>query len=102
MASFVNTPKKISASQSEKVANVIANMIVKDYIPLSIVESEGFINLMQMVALECKVQSRNTEKSCIKKKYEYERNFLVRNLNSVQCRLPQIHYHGSLLLQTVT
>ena len=37
---FVNSPRKMSASQSERITQAIANMIVKDYIPLNIVDSE--------------------------------------------------------------
>ncbi|XP_060569040.1 E3 SUMO-protein ligase ZBED1-like [Ruditapes philippinarum] len=59
-------------------------MIVKDYIPLSIVESEGFLNLMQIVVPEYKVPSRNTVKSRIEKRYDDERESLVKNLESVQ------------------
>ena len=63
MDSFVNSPKKLSSSQSEKITQAIADMIIKDYIPLSIVESESFVNLMQIVAPDYKVPSRNTVKS---------------------------------------
>ncbi|XP_060605586.1 zinc finger BED domain-containing protein 4-like [Ruditapes philippinarum] len=81
---FVNTKNKITETQSEKITQAIANMIVKDYIPLSIVESEGFLNLMQIVVPEYKVPSRNTVKSRIEKRYDDERESLVKNLESVQ------------------
>ena len=84
MDSFVNSPKKLSSSQSEKITQAIADMIIKDYIPLSIVESESFVNLMQIVAPDYKVPSRNTVKSRLIKRYDDERDSLVKELNSVQ------------------
>ena len=52
------TPKKQSAVtsfftaplKSERITQAIADMIVSDYVPLSIVEGEGFKNLMSIVA----------------------------------------------------
>ena len=59
-------------------------MIVKDYTPLSTVESDGFINLMQIVVPEYKVPGRNTVKSHIEKRYNGERDSLVKDLNNIQ------------------
>ena len=84
MDSFVNSPKKLSSSQSGKITQAIADMIIKDYVPLSIVESESFVNLMQIVAPDYKVPSRNTVKSRLIKRYDDERDSLVKELNSVQ------------------
>ncbi|XP_052267568.1 E3 SUMO-protein ligase ZBED1-like [Dreissena polymorpha] len=62
------TPKKQSAVtsffteplKSERITQAIANMIVSDYVPLSIVEGEGFKNLMSIVAPDYTVPCRKT------------------------------------------
>ncbi|XP_052278728.1 E3 SUMO-protein ligase ZBED1-like [Dreissena polymorpha] len=84
MSSFLSTPKKVSVSESERIACAIADMIVKDYVPLSIVEGEGFRNLMQIVAPDYKVPCRNTVRSRIVLKYESEKEVLSSELASVQ------------------
>ena len=60
MSAFVCSPKKVSTSESERITCAIPDMIVKDYVPLSVVEGESFCNLMQIVAPAYKVLCRNT------------------------------------------
>ena len=66
---FVNSPRKLPDSEKERITQAIADMVVKDYIPLSIVESEGFLNLMQIVAPTYKVPCRKSVRLRIEKKY---------------------------------
>lgn len=83
MTSFVQTPRKLSGSQSERVTQAIADMIVKDYVPLSIVEGEGFLQLMELVAPDYKVPCRNTVRARIVKRYDSEKDRLTSELASV-------------------
>ena len=73
MTLFVNTPKKTTSSQKEKITQAIADMVVLDYIPLSIVEGDGFRNLMEIVAPDYTVPCRNTIRSRIVKRYDDEK-----------------------------
>ena len=84
MKTFMNSPRKISASQSERITQAIADMFVKDYIPLNIVDSEGFINLMNQVAPDYKVPCRNTVKSRIMHRFNNERESLLKSLTGVE------------------
>ena len=82
MTLFVNTPKKTTSSQKEKITQAIADMVVLDYIPLSIVEGDGFRNLMEIVAPNYTVPCRNTIRSCIVKRYDEEKISLTSELDS--------------------
>ena len=84
MKRCVNSPRKISASQSERITQAIADMIVKDYVPLNIVDSEGFVNLMNLVAPDYKVPCRNTVKSRIMHRFNNERESLLKSLTGVE------------------
>jgi hypothetical protein len=45
----VDSPKKINSNLKEKITTAIAEMVVKDYLPLSFVEGDGFLNLMNII-----------------------------------------------------
>jgi hypothetical protein len=54
--SVVDSPKKIKSNLKEKITTAIAEMVVKDYLPLSFVEGDYFFNLMNIIVPEYKVQ----------------------------------------------
>ncbi|XP_053387152.1 E3 SUMO-protein ligase ZBED1-like [Mercenaria mercenaria] len=83
LSAFVSTPKKVSSSESEKITQSIANMVVMDYMPLSVVEGEGFLSLMNTVVPVYNVPSRNTIRSRIVKRYDSEKDLLKSSLASV-------------------
>ena len=81
MSDFVRTPtKKIN---NEVVTKAIADMVVSDYLPLSIVEGDGFRRLMGIVAPDYEVPCRNTIRSRIMHRYETERETLSTDLDAV-------------------
>ncbi|VDI03848.1 Hypothetical predicted protein [Mytilus galloprovincialis] len=59
-------------------------MVVKDYLPLSFVEGDGFLKLMNIVAPEYKVPTRNTIKSCIAKLYDEQKKRLISEISSAK------------------
>ena len=69
MAAFVQTPA-IKKVNDELITKAIADMIVTDYVPLSIVEGEGFNRLMNIVAPGYKVPTRKTVRSRIQQRYD--------------------------------
>jgi hypothetical protein len=69
---LVDSPKKINSNLKEKITTAIAEMVVKDYLPLSFVEGDGFLNLMNIIVPEYKVPTRNTIKSRIGKLFELQ------------------------------
>lgn len=62
--------KNNSKQQSEKVTISIANMIVKDYLCLSILLGEGFTEFVNIISPGFNIPSRNTVKSRIEKMNE--------------------------------
>lgn len=58
-------------------------MIVKDYVPLSIVEGEGFRELMSIVAPSYTVPCRNTIRSRVQQRYANEKTALTSILEAV-------------------
>jgi len=42
LKSFVDSPKKINSNLKEKITTVIAEMVAKNYLPVSFVEGDGF------------------------------------------------------------
>ena len=75
----------MTSSQKEKITQAIADiadMVVLDYIPLSIVEGDGFRNLMEIVAPDYTVPYRNTIRSRIVKRYDDEKISLTYELDS--------------------
>jgi hypothetical protein len=44
LKSFVDSPKKINSNLKEKITTAIAEMVVKDYLPLRFVEGDYFFN----------------------------------------------------------
>lgn len=81
---FVKSPRKLSNSEKERIMQAITDMIVKNYNQLSIVESEGFLSLMQIVAPTYKVPCRKTVRSQIEKKYSDDKNILPNQLDEVE------------------
>ena len=75
--------RKMSSSESEKITCAIADMVVKDYVPLSVVDGQGFNKLMSTVAPEYKVPSLNTVRTRIIKRYDGEKEALINHLKSV-------------------
>ncbi|CAG2257472.1 unnamed protein product [Mytilus edulis] len=61
----------------------ITNMIVKDYLPLSIVQGERFLNLMNTVIPDYQVPSRNTIRSRIDNLHDEQKNNLNRELKKL-------------------
>ena len=70
LTSFLSSPWKIGGSEQEKITQAIADMIVSEYVPLSIVSSKGFRNLMENVAPDYKVPCRKTIHSRIVRRYD--------------------------------
>ncbi|KAH3884179.1 hypothetical protein DPMN_008152 [Dreissena polymorpha] len=64
---YVSAPKKMTGSESESITNAIVGMVVKDYVPLSILEAEGFRNLMKTATPNYSMPSRNTNRARINK-----------------------------------
>lgn len=84
MTSFVQTPNKLTKSDSERMTRAIADMVVKDYVPLSIVQGQGFRNLMQINAPDYTVPARNTVRARIVKEYNEKKAILTSELVSVK------------------
>ena len=65
LTSLVSSPRKIGGNEQEKITQSIADMIVSDHVPLSIVESKGFRNLVEIVALttKCRAGRRSIQES---------------------------------------
>ena len=82
MAAFVQTPA-IKKVNDELITKAIADMIVTDYVPPSIVEGEGFNRLMNIVAPGYKVPTRKTVRSRIQQRYDTEKEKLCDELNDV-------------------
>ena len=82
MAAFVQTPA-IKKVNDELITKAIADMIVTDYVPLSIVEGEGFNRMMNIVAPGNKVPTRKTVRSRIQQRYDTEKEKLCDELNDV-------------------
>jgi len=83
LSGFVSSPRKMNAGTAEKVTVAITNMIVQDYLPVSLVEGDGFRNLMNILAPDYKVPSRNTIRSRICRIYEEQKIKLLSELSSV-------------------
>ena len=81
MSDFVTTPtKRLSKSDSEKITEKIANMVVKDYAPLNVVCGEGFSDLIQTIAPTYSIPCRNTVRARIMSRYECEKDLLKADL----------------------
>ena len=83
LTSLVSSPRKIGGNEQEKITQSIADMIVSDHVPLSIVESKGFRNLVEIVAPDYKVPCRKTIHSRIVRRYDGEKDALMSKLGSV-------------------
>ena len=83
MTSFINTSTKLSAPQSEQITIAIADMIVTDYMPLSVVEGDGFLKLLNIVAPNYKVPCRNTLRARVIKRYDDEKECLIQQISNV-------------------
>ena len=69
-------------------------MVVKDYLPLSFVEGDGFFNLMNIIVPEYKVPTRNTINSRIGKLYDERKRVLFRKYRMHRvCHSQQILGH---------
>ncbi|KAM9344328.1 uncharacterized protein KZ484_016672 isoform 2-T2 [Pholidichthys leucotaenia] len=67
-----DTPRIDSASRKQMLDEAVLNVIVKDCQPLSIVESEGFRELIQALQPSYVLPTRKTIKQMVAKKYEEE------------------------------
>lgn len=79
-------PKQINKKRHELVSNSIANFIAKDMMPISIVEGEGFIEMMSTIVPGYNVPSRTAIKKRIETLYELEQrriNKIIDNLSYV-------------------
>ena len=81
---LTRSPIKLSETRSESITNSIATMVVKDYLPLSIVSGEGFQGLVNEVAPTFKIPSRNTIKSRIEKMYDEKKKSLIHYLDEIR------------------
>ncbi|KAM9318806.1 uncharacterized protein KZ484_023119 isoform 2-T9 [Pholidichthys leucotaenia] len=68
-----DTPSIDAASSKQVLDEVVLNVMVKDCQPLSIVESEGFRELIQGLQPSYVLPTRKTIKQMLAKKYEEER-----------------------------
>ncbi|KAH3887301.1 hypothetical protein DPMN_011317 [Dreissena polymorpha] len=92
VTSFFTAPLK-----SERITQAIADMIVSNYVPLSIVEGEGLKNLMSIVAPYYTVLCRKTVRSCIQRRNDVEREALMSQFENVSS--VSIDHYGYLDLQ---
>ena len=76
--------KKINSNLKEKITTAIAEMVVKDYLPLSLVEGDGFLNLMNIIVPEYKVPTHNSIKSRIGKLFDEQKTRLISEISSAQ------------------
>ena len=83
MTSFINSPRKTSPNQRENITQAIADMVVSDYLPLSIVEADGFRALMEIVAPDYEVPCRKTIRARIMKKFDDSKDSLRQDLETV-------------------
>lgn len=83
MGDFTSTPPKpVSGPQAERITQAIADMLVSDYLPLSLVEADGFRRLMAIVAPSYTVPCRNTIRARIVKRHDTEKSTLAENLKN--------------------
>ncbi|KAM4534868.1 uncharacterized protein V3H82_024764 isoform 2-T3 [Fundulus diaphanus] len=68
-----DTPMTNSASRKQILDEAVLNFIVKDCQPLSVVENEGFRELVQLLEPSYVLPTRKTIKQTLAKKYEEER-----------------------------
>ncbi|KAM9425172.1 uncharacterized protein KZ484_007685 isoform 1-T2 [Pholidichthys leucotaenia] len=68
-----DTPRIDSASRKQMLDEAVLNFIPKDCQPLSIVESEGFRELIQALQPSYVLPTRKTIKQMVAKKYKEER-----------------------------
>ncbi|KAL7834797.1 hypothetical protein SRHO_G00290440 [Serrasalmus rhombeus] len=68
-----DTPRINSASRKQMLDEALLNFILMDCQPLSIVESEGFKELVQVLEPSYVLPTRKTIKPMVAKKYEEER-----------------------------
>ena len=85
LKSFVDSPKKINSNLKEQITTAIEEIVAHDYLPLSFVEGDGFLNPMNIIVPEYKVPTRNTIKSRIGKLYEEQKTRLISEISSAQC-----------------
>ncbi|KAM9343931.1 uncharacterized protein KZ484_016309 [Pholidichthys leucotaenia] len=67
-----DTPRIDSASSKQMLDEAVLSFILKDCQPLSIVESEGFRELVQVLQPSYVLLTRKTIKQMVAKKYEKE------------------------------
>jgi hypothetical protein len=83
MKDFVQSPwsRHGNRAQNEDITRAIVKLVVEDYMPLRIVEGQGFRNLMSLLVPEYSVPSRNTIKAGIDHIYEDQKAKLIANSN---------------------
>lgn len=84
MTSFFGSPRKPANASAEVITQAIADMIISDYVPLSIVEAEGFRKLLGIVSPDYKIPCRNTVRTRIVKRYDEEKETLLSNLKDIE------------------
>ena len=80
----MDSPKKINSNLKEQITTAIEEMVAHDYLPLSFVEGDGFLNPMNIIVLEYKVPTHNTIKSRIGKLYDEKKTRLISEISSAQ------------------
>lgn len=84
MQTYLN-PKKMSTSQKDKIDQLVMQMLIKDYQPFSIVEDEGFRNLIKILAPGYQIPSRKyLSKSLLDKMYDDCYKKVTNNLKEVK------------------
>ena len=78
MKNFVQSPRfrHSKGPQNEDINRAIVKFVIEDYMPLRIVEGQGFRNLMSFFVPEYSVPSRNTIKARIDHIYEDQKQNL--------------------------
>ena len=84
LKSFVDSPKKINSNLKEQITTAIEEMVAQDYLPLSFVEGDVFLNPMNIIVLEYKFPTHNTIKSRIGKLYDERTTRLISEISSAQ------------------
>lgn len=76
--------KNVRSKKSEKITQLIANMIAIDMLPISYVEGEGFKSLCKHLAPFYKIPSRGTIMNRLNSLYEIEKTRLLEKLSGLQ------------------
>ncbi|XP_052806300.1 E3 SUMO-protein ligase ZBED1-like [Mya arenaria] len=76
----VSTPPMIQAATTERVTRAVTDWVVRDCLPLSVVDGQGFRDMMALAAPSYTVPTRPTVRARVEKRYADERSNLISRL----------------------